>query len=74
MISALSSLNYNLYSDPAHTVIWGNGSGGSSQISGSISVSLTGASRDFTIYGQIPAGQTAKQGIYADSIVATLTY
>lgn len=61
-------LTYNLYTDPAHISIWGDGTGGSTTVSGS------GASVDHTVYGSVPAGQNPYVGSYSDSVTVTLTF
>jgi len=71
-------LGYNLWSDPALSSIWGNGSSGTVIISGLLKVG-PGVGNEIRsavhpIYGRIPALQDAAEGDYLDSIVATLTY
>jgi spore coat protein U-like protein len=69
MTSGANLLNYNLYTDPARTSIWGDGSGGSSF--------MTVRKNDTTnlsVYGRIPAMQDAAVGTYTDSIIATVTF
>jgi spore coat protein U-like protein len=61
-------LSYNLYVDPAHLTIWGDGSPGTATVSGS------GTSRNFTVYGRIPARQNASVGSYSDTITVTITF
>jgi spore coat protein U-like protein len=71
-------LGYNLWSDPALSTIWGNGSTGTVINSGSMKVGPGVGNEVRTavhpIYGRIPALQDAAEGDYLDSIVATLTY
>lgn len=60
---ASATLNYGLFRDAAHTQNWGNTTGvdtasGSGQV----------ATRNFTIYPQIPAGQLPAPGTYVDTI------
>jgi spore coat protein U-like protein len=71
-------LGYNLWSDPALSSIWGNGSAGTVIITGLLKVG-PGVGNEVRsnvhpIYGRIPALQDAAEGDYLDSIVATLTY
>jgi len=68
-----SALTYNLFSDSAYSRIWGNGTGGSTQVSQSFS-SLFIVDRTLTVYGRIPAGQNVPAGAYADTIIVTVTY
>jgi spore coat protein U-like protein len=75
MGSGGSLLRYNLYSDSARRQIWGDGSNGSSTVSGSITISSSPTRRVFTIYGKIPNGQqVARAGDYIDSICVLLSY
>jgi spore coat protein U-like protein len=66
--SSTSSLFYNLFTDPSHLSIWGDGSPGTSL------VSFSGTSGSRTIYGRIPAGQNVSVGTYGDTITVTLTF
>lgn len=61
-------LLYNLYRNVSMTLIWGDGTGGSSTVSVSSGVNTT------TIYAQITASQDIPAGSYSDSIVATITF
>ena len=69
--SPASDLDYNLYIDAAHTILWGDGTAGTSVATGSYSKN---ASVTITVYGLLPAGQNVGAGSYADSITATITY
>jgi spore coat protein U-like protein len=69
-------LGYNLYLDSFHATVWGDGTGGSSTLSGGYNLSSTSQQTTFTVYGQINGGQnsaTVSSG-YSDSVVVTLTY
>jgi len=55
-----SVIRYNLYLDPKHKIIWGNGFGGSK-------VLHAGEGR-YIIYAQVPANQLGKAGRYHDRI------
>jgi spore coat protein U-like protein len=73
--SGASLLRYNLYSDSAKTQIWGDGSGGSTTVSDTLSLTTSSASRSYTIYGRIPdSQQLAAVGFYEDSITVLMTY
>jgi spore coat protein U-like protein len=67
-------LNYNLYTDLTHLLVWGNGTGGTSQISAGFLVVLLGITAHHTVYGRIPARQNASVGSYSDTITVTVTY
>jgi spore coat protein U-like protein len=68
MQSGAHLLHYNLYTDAAHTMVWGDGTGGSVVVSGS------GDSVDEVVYGSAPAGQNPYIGTYSDAITVTLTF
>jgi spore coat protein U-like protein len=68
------SLSYNLYTTNARTVIWGDGSAGTSVISDSVFLAIGTHAFNYTIYGRIPPLQDVKSGSYSDSIVVTVTY
>lgn len=68
MQNGAHQLSYNLYTDAAHTMVWGDGTGGSVVVSGS------GTSVDEVVYGSAPAGQNPFLGSYSDAITVTLTF
>lgn len=73
MRSGTHPLYYNLYTNVARTIVWGDDSGGGESVaSGFPPTSRT--ARTFSIYGRIPALQNAWVGIYHDSITVTVTY
>lgn len=75
MANGNNRFSYELYTDPAHTIIWGDGTSGTGVISGSLDVSRMGSSRDHVVYGRIPARQTsAVVGSYSNTITFTLVY
>lgn len=75
MGSGSNRLNYNLYTDPAHTIIWGDGNSGTGFISDSLGVLRSGSGRDHVVYGRIPAHQAAAAvGSYSDTVTFTIIY
>lgn len=68
---APAGLNYNLFTDPSRSVVWGDGT------SGTRTVVLNKINRNrpksATIYGRIPPGQNVAYGRYADSLTVTIT-
>ena len=69
------SLGYNLYSDNARTMVWGDGTAGTSTVSDSYSILLLPITHNFTVYGYIPSSQiTAGVGTYTDSVTVTITF
>jgi spore coat protein U-like protein len=61
-------LFYNLYTDATQTMVWGDGSAGSSLVADS------GTEVDRTVYGSVPAGQNPYIGVYSDVITVTLSF
>lgn len=79
MAKGTSRLNYTLYGplggNPCGAV-WGDGSGGTSLLSGSLSLNLFGlGSMNQQVCGSIPANQTTVSvGTYTDSVAVVVTY
>lgn len=65
------TLAYNLYADALRTIVWGDGSGGTTTVSGAFA--LPGAI-DHTVYGRVPAQQNVGAGAYTDTITVTLNF
>lgn len=64
---------YNLYLDSARTTIWGDGSGGTSFITGP-DPSSNSQVFTYTIYARVFAGQDLIAGAYSDTITVTINY
>lgn len=62
------SLTYGLYRDAARSLPWGDGA--TTRVAGT----GTGSEQVLIVYGLVPAQSTPKPGVYADRIVATVTY
>jgi len=72
-------LTYNLYTNAAHTTVWGDGSGVTNTVSGSIVVASGAGRSGFqaqTVYGLITAPQNVRAASYATTspITVTVTY
>ena len=76
LASGANTLQYQLYSDPGYSVVWGNGSGGSSTVAGSFLLAvLVPVSATHIVYARMPALQSgAVAGAYTDTIIVTVTY
>lgn len=77
MQSGANTLGYNLYTSNAYSVVWGDGTGSTATISGSMDLNNGHPSQTnlLTVYGQIPALQDA--GVspsYLDNVTVTVTY
>jgi spore coat protein U-like protein len=66
---ASGTLNYKLFRDSARTQNWGNTVGTDTLISQG-----NGSALQYSVFGQVPAGQTVNPGVYSDTIIATITY
>ena len=66
---ASALLGYKLFSNSSHTINWGNTVG-----TDTVAGRGTGTGQFLTVYGQIPAGESASLGTYTDTITATITY
>jgi spore coat protein U domain-containing protein, fimbrial subunit CupE1/2/3/6 len=67
MSSASGRLNYELFSDPAYSLNWGNTPG-----TGWVTSTENGTDRIFTIYAQVPGNQLPPRDRYSDVITATI--
>jgi spore coat protein U-like protein len=68
------ALSYNLYTTAGYAAVWGDGTGGSSLQSDSYLLGASGAIKNYSIFGRIPASQAIPAGVYTDAIVVTITY
>lgn len=70
------ALRYNLYRDALRSSIWGDSSGGTANVSGTLQLQSPPAvvSATHNVYARIFAGQNATPGSYADLIVITVAY
>lgn len=64
-------LNYNLFIDSSRSVIWGDGTGGTSTVADKVTKNKTWVS---TLYGRIPAGQDVSAGTYSETVSVTITW
>lgn len=74
LTSGSNFLAYNLYSDTTRLLVWGDGTAGTQTVSDSYLILLTPTTRHYTVYGQIPPGQSQPAGTYTDTVTATITY
>ncbi len=63
-------LNYGIFTDAGRTIIWGDGTGGTSNNANT----GIGSVQSLTMYGRVPAEQSATVGAYVDTITVTLSY
>ena len=69
--TGVGRLNYLLFTDPARTIIWGDGTGGTSTVT---SLVTKQTSLIATVYGMIPPRQNLSSGSYSDSLVVTVNW
>ncbi|HEV2976424.1 MAG TPA: spore coat U domain-containing protein [Casimicrobiaceae bacterium] len=83
MFSGANALLYNLYTGNTYSVVWGDGTGSSQTVSGTMKLNkFTNPSQTVmqTVYGQIPALQDAAVGNvtlgnpYLDNVTATVSF
>ena len=72
MTSGVNLLAYNLYTNGGYSAVWGDGSAGTSTVSGTLNF----GNQIFTatVFGQIPAAQDPAPGSYIDTITVTVNY
>jgi len=71
MTHANARLAYNLFSDAARTVVWGDGTGGTATVSRRPS---DGSFVSVPVYGRLPPRQNVVAGDYADLVVVTVLF
>lgn len=75
MINSTSLLQYNLYTTPALTTIWGDGTAGTAIVSDAYLLNLLSVTRNYTVSGALPALQNVPPATsYTDLITVTVTY
>ena len=69
MKSGANSLTYNIYTSATRSIVWGDGTAGSSTQS-----AYKNSTTTLSLFGQIPAGQDVANGIYTDNLIATVNF
>lgn len=70
MTAGTDLLNYTVYTEAAHTNIWGDGTTSSSTVGGTGS----GIAQTISAYGRIFSGQNAPAASYTDTISVSVSY
>jgi spore coat protein U-like protein len=70
----VNMLNYNIYTNPARTTVWGDGTGGTAIRTDSYAMGAGVIARNYDVYFRIPASQSVAAGAYADTINVTLMF
>lgn len=68
------ALTYNLYTNAARTLVWGDGNGGSQVVSDAFTLSAPSASRVHPVHGRLFARQNVPPGTYVDTLVLTVDF
>lgn len=64
-----ATVDYNLYQDPARTVVWGEAIG-----TNTVAGTGDGAIQNLTVYGRVPPQETPAAGTYTDTVTVTVSY
>lgn len=70
MSGLTSSIGYQLYLDSGYATIWGDGTSGTSQLTGT----GTGLVQAIPIYARVPPQSTPAPGVYTDTVTATIQF
>ena len=70
MTSGENLLNYTVYTEAAHTNLWGDGTTGSETVEGT----GNGSAQTISAYGRIFSGQNAPAASYTDTISVSVSY
>ena len=65
------AIEYNIFTNPAGTEVWGDGTDRSATVSGT---GWKDAPRQFYFYGRIPGGQDVAAGSYTDSVTVSVEW
>ncbi|MCI0747358.1 MAG: spore coat U domain-containing protein [Verrucomicrobia subdivision 3 bacterium] len=69
MTSGSATVSYQMFSDAARTVNWGNTVG-----TDTVAGTGNGAAQSYTIFGRVPAQTTPASGLYTDTVTITVTF
>jgi len=69
LTSGGNTVSYTLYSDAAHTTLWGNTPSGDT-----VAATGNGSAQSFTVYGRVPPQAAPAPGNYSDTITVTVMY
>lgn len=70
LVNGANQLSYQIYTDAARSIVWGDGTTGST-VAGSASNSVNSV---HTVYGRVPAATTPLPGTYTDTLTFTVTF
>lgn len=67
-------LVYNLYTDPARSLVWGDGTGGTRVLADALTLRGMGQTRRYPVFGRTFERQNVSPGVYTDSLVITVEF
>ena len=73
LINGRQQISYNLYTSSARMIIWGDGHGGTGDLSDSYKLK-SGGIQNYPIYGMVPALQNVSTGTYHDTLTVSVNY
>ncbi len=65
---------YQLYADAAHSIVWGDGTAGTSTVPSIDNIANAGGTTGYTVFGRMLAGMAVNPLTYTDIIIATAAY
>lgn len=68
-----STLNYSLYRNSGRSLNWGD-TQGTDTVTELFGTVVSVATKNYTVYGRIPAGQVPGVGVYGDTVQITVNY
>jgi spore coat protein U-like protein len=68
------ALDYNLFTNGARTLVWGDGAAGSLAVTDTLSLTGGAQQRSHPVYGRIFPRQNVAPGAYTDTLVVTLEF
>lgn len=68
------ALDYNLFTNGARTLVWGDGAAGSLLVADTLSLTGGARQRSHPVYGRIYPRQNVGPGAYGDTLVVTLEF
>ncbi|AMO95742.1 spore Coat Protein U domain protein [Collimonas fungivorans] len=74
LTSGANFLNYNMFTDTARSIVWGDGTAGTQTVSDSYVILVAPTTRHYTSYGRVPGSQNKPAGTYTDTVTVTVTY
>ena len=72
--SGSGALGYQIYGNLPRTAVWGDGTGGTVTVGGSVLAAAVPVVQGQTAYARIPPRQNVPPGAYADTVVVSVTW